>query len=259
MWLLPQEKKSGEGYGKDKDGQRDSAKERAVKTTEEELVVLNESQSIQTHPSPELGTQEGPGAEWSSQEEAGERMAEGEVAKVNQTGKHTTSPNWEEIETEDETEGGDTEKLNNLGGDDDENKESANADQAMKESLTEEDKANKTLMEEAKKQTRQSQRIKEQGQEGVKMADKAALVAQKKNLEGNHLKLKNSFAVLSNNELIVRAGKMGVETSRIDMEKIELIKDLETARANMENRMEDTHESSEIENMIPLPLEEMNI
>jgi hypothetical protein len=112
-------------------------------------------------------------------------------------------------------------------------------------------------MEEAKKQTRQSQRIKEQGLEGVKMADKAALVAQKKNLEGNHLKLKNSFAVLSNNELIVRAGKMGVETSRIDMEKIELIKDLETARANMENRMEDTHESSEIENMIPLPLEEM--
>jgi hypothetical protein len=127
----------------------------------------------------------------------------------------------------------------------------------MKESLTEEDKASKTQMEEAKKQTRQSQRIKEQGLEGVKMADKAALVAQKKNLEGNHLKLKNSFAVLSNNELIVRAGKMGVETSRIDMEKIELIKDLETARANMENRMEDTNESSEIENMIPLPLEEM--
>jgi hypothetical protein len=127
----------------------------------------------------------------------------------------------------------------------------------MKESLTEEDKASKTQMEEAKKQTRQSQRIKEQGLEGVKMADKAALVAQKKNLEGNHLKLKNSFAVLSNNELIVRAGKMGVETSRIDMEKIELIKDLENARANMENIMEDTHESSEIENMIPLPLEEM--
>jgi hypothetical protein len=127
----------------------------------------------------------------------------------------------------------------------------------MKESLTEEDKVNKTHVEEAKRQTRQSQRIKEQGLEGIKIADKAALVAQKKNLEGNHLKLKNSFAVLSNNELIVRAGKMGVETSRIDMEKIELIKDLEAARANMENRMEDTHESAEIENIVPLPLEVM--
>jgi hypothetical protein len=127
----------------------------------------------------------------------------------------------------------------------------------MKESLTEEDKVNKTHVEEAKRQTRQSQRIKEQGLEGIKIADKAALVAQMKNLEGNHLKLKNSFAVLSNNELIVRAGKMGVETSRIDMEKIELIKDLEAARANMENRMEDTHESAEIENIVPLPLEEM--
>jgi hypothetical protein len=127
----------------------------------------------------------------------------------------------------------------------------------MKESLTEEDKVNKTHVEEAKSQTRQSQRIKEQGLEGIKIADKAALVAQKKNLEGNHLKLKNSFAVLSNNELIVRAGKMGVETSRIDMEKIELIKDLEAARANMENRMEDTHESAKIENIVPLPLEEM--
>jgi hypothetical protein len=112
-------------------------------------------------------------------------------------------------------------------------------------------------MEEAKKQTRQSQRIKDQNLGGIKIADKASLVAQKKNLEGNHIKLKNSFAVLSNNELVIRAGKMGVETSRIDMEKIELIKDLETARANLENRMENIHESSEKENMMPLPLEEM--
>jgi hypothetical protein len=127
----------------------------------------------------------------------------------------------------------------------------------MKETLTEDDQANKSHMEEAKKQTRQSQRIKDQNLGGIKIADKASLVAQKKNLEGNHIKLKNSFAVLSNNELVIRAGKMGVETSRIDMEKIELIKDLETARANLENRMENIHESSEKENMMPLPLEEM--
>jgi hypothetical protein len=90
----------------------------------------------------------------------------------------------------------------------------------MKETLTEDDQANKSHMEEAKKQTRQSQRIKDQNLEGIKIADKASLVAQKKNLEGNHIKLKNSFAVLSNNELVIRAGKMGVETNRIDMEKM---------------------------------------
>jgi hypothetical protein len=32
-------------------------------------------------------------------------MAEGEVVRVNRTGKCTASPNWEEIETEDEIEG----------------------------------------------------------------------------------------------------------------------------------------------------------
>jgi hypothetical protein len=184
----------------------------------------------------------------------GEKTVEGELVKMDQPGEHKSSPNWDEIEIEGETEGGNTEKLDNLGGDYDKTKESANADQAMKEILTEDDQASKSNMEEAKKQTRQSQRIKDQGLEGIKIADKASLVAQKKNLEGNHIKLKNSFAVLSNNELVVRAGKMGVETSRIDMEKIELIKDLETARANLENRMENIHESSEKENMMPLPL-----
>jgi hypothetical protein len=137
------------------------------------------------------------------------------------------------------------------------NKESASADQDREESLHEEVQVDKTQVGEDKKQTRQSQMIKEQGLEGIKIADKASLVVQKKNLEGKQLKLKNSFAVLSNNELIVRAGKMGVETSGIDMEKIELIKYLETARANMENRMEDIQENPDMENMMPLPLVEM--
>jgi hypothetical protein len=137
------------------------------------------------------------------------------------------------------------------------NKESASADQDREESLHEEVQVDKTQVGEDKKQTRQSQMIKEQGLEGIKIADKASLVVQKKNLEGKQLKLKNSFAVLSNNELIVRAGKMGVETSRIDMEKTELIKDLETARANMENGMEETQENTDMENMMPLPLVEM--
>jgi hypothetical protein len=259
-FAMTPEKRNGEGYGKDKDGQREAVEDCAVKTVEEELVVVNKSQGMLTQPSPETGTQEAPGVVWSSQEEVGGSMAEGGVDRVTRAEKDTASPNWEEIETVDEIEEGDNEKLSKFVEDDDENKDSAFANQVMEESLTEEDKvnkANKAQVEEAERQTRQSQRIKEQGLEGVKIADKATLVARKKNLEGNHLNLKNSFAVLSNNELIVRAGKMGVETSRIDMEKIELIKDLEVARANMENRMEDNHESAEIENIVPLPLEEM--
>jgi hypothetical protein len=176
-FALTQEKKSGEGYGKEKDGQRDAAEESAVKTAEKELVVLNESQDMQTQPSPELGTQEGPRADWSSQEEVGDRLAEGEGVRVNRIGKCTASPNWEEIETDEEIEGGGTEKMSNPGGDDDEHKNSAIADQDMKEYVNEEDKVNKSHVEEAKRQTRQIQRIKEQGLEGIKMADKAALVA----------------------------------------------------------------------------------
>jgi hypothetical protein len=55
--------------------------------------------------------------------------------------------------------------------------------------------------------TRQSQRIKEQGLSATNISEKAMLAAQKKNLEGNHLTLKNSFAVLSNNELMTRSRK----------------------------------------------------
>jgi hypothetical protein len=69
----------------------------------------------------------------------GEKTVEGELVKVNQPGEHKSSPNWDEIEIEGETEGGSTEKLDNLGDDYDKNKESANADQAMKETLTEYD------------------------------------------------------------------------------------------------------------------------
>jgi hypothetical protein len=60
------------------------------------------------------------------------------------------------------------------------------------------------------KEVRQSQRIKEQGLGAASIAEKATLGAQRKNLEGKHLNLKNSFAVLNNNELMVRSRKMGV-------------------------------------------------
>jgi hypothetical protein len=85
--------------------------------------------------------------------------------------------------------------------------------------------------------TRQSQRIKEQGMGGVNITEKAVVAAQKKNLEGNHLNLKNSFAVLSNNELVSRSRKMGVNVGEVDLEKFDILKDLEKARANLKERV----------------------
>jgi hypothetical protein len=49
--------------------------------------------------------------------------------------------------------------------------------------------------------------VKDQGMQGIKIADKAMLAAQKKNLQGNQTKTLNSFAVLSNNELVSRSKK----------------------------------------------------
>jgi hypothetical protein len=43
--------------------------------------------------------------------------------------------------------------------------------------------------------------------QGIKIADKAMLAAQKKNLQGNQTKTLNSFAVLNNNELVSRSKK----------------------------------------------------
>jgi hypothetical protein len=105
--------------------------------------------------------------------------------------------------------------------------------------------------------TRQSQRIKEQGMGGVNITENAVVAAQKKNLEGNHLNLKNSFAVLSNNELVSRSRKMGVNVGEVDLEKIDILKDLEKARANLKERINSKDKEDKEKNEENLPLEEM--
>jgi hypothetical protein len=55
-------------------------------------------------------------------------------------------------------------------------------------------------------------------------------------LEGNHLNLKNSFAVLNNNELMVRSRKMRVKVGVDDLAKFDILKDLESARSNLMDR-----------------------
>ncbi|RLN16949.1 hypothetical protein C2845_PM02G15090 [Panicum miliaceum] len=86
--------------------------------------------------------------------------------------------------------------------------------------------------------TRQSDRLKKQGLGNMKIANKAEALLEKKNVEGNYIPFKNSFAVLSNNELIIRAGKLEVETQNLTFEKIVLLKDLEKARASLNEKKE---------------------
>jgi hypothetical protein len=81
--------------------------------------------------------------------------------------------------------------------------------------------------------TRQSQRLKEQGLGAIKIAEKAATAVKKKNLEGNFSKHQNSFAVLSNNEIIDRSRKMGVRIENNILEKCDMLRELEKARANL--------------------------
>jgi hypothetical protein len=63
------------------------------------------------------------------------------------------------------------------------------------------------------------------------------MLAKKKNLEGNNIHLKNSFAVLDNLMLINKFGKMGGDISNAKLEHFDLLKDLEVARNDLKNRV----------------------
>jgi hypothetical protein len=104
--------------------------------------------------------------------------------------------------------------------------------------------------------TRQSQRVKDQGLGAMKIADKATPMAQKKNPEGNRLTFKNSFAV-SNNELMHRSKKMGVKINDEELQKFDLLKDLEVARANLNEQTNKLEVTPILEDDNNLPLEEI--
>jgi hypothetical protein len=143
------------------------------------------------------------------------------------------SPCWESIEEENEKEEEDmSQEKENFGVTDGmEISETANDLGKILQPTNISSKANQG-------RKRQSQRIKEQGWDGVKMLDKATWATQKKNLEGNQLNLKNSFAVLDNNELVIRSKKMGIDITNLDLEKFDVLKDLEKARACLKDKVE---------------------
>jgi hypothetical protein len=83
------------------------------------------------------------------------------------------------------------------------------------------------------------------------------LAAQKKNLEGNHTNFRNSFAVLNNSDLADRAGKMGVNTDNVVLEKFDILRELEHARNNLVEKLNHVEGAQTLENLDNLPLEEM--
>jgi hypothetical protein len=209
---------------------------------------------VPCHPSPGIGTQEGPGCDLSSQEEVEEKEHKTQEVKTLKDGSGDTqmSPCWETIEEENEKD------------EEERSQEKENIGVADRMETSEPATILYKILQPSsisfnidQGQKRQSQRIKEEGWEGVKVLDKATWAMQKKNLEGNHLNLKNSFAALDNDELVIRSKKMGIDTTNLDLENFDVLKDLEKARACLKDRVENLGDSDDKENNNSLPIEEV--
>jgi hypothetical protein len=197
---------------------------------------------VPCHPSPGIGTQEGPGCDLSSQEEVEEKEHKTQEVKTLKDGSGDTqmSPCWETIEEENEKD------------EEERSQEKENIGVADRMETSEPATILYKILQPSsisfnidQGQKRQSQRIKEEGWEGVKVLDKATWAMQKKNLEGNHLNLKNSFAALDNDELVIRSKKMGIDTTNLDLENFDVLKDLEKARACLKDRVENLGDSDD--------------
>jgi hypothetical protein len=204
-----------------------------------------EDTDVLTHPSPGTGTQEGPGFELSSQEKVEEKEEKTHEDKTTKDGSGDTqmSPCWEDIEEKNDKEEEErSQEKENMCVDD--KMETNDTALALDKILQPSNISSNT----DQGQKRQSQRIKEQGWEGVKVMDKATWATQKKNLKDKQLNFKNSFAVLDNNELVIRSKKMGIDTTNLDLENFDVLKDLEKSRASMKDRLENVGGSHDKEN-----------
>jgi hypothetical protein len=102
-----------------------------------------------------------------------------------------------------------------------------------------------------------SERIMKQGLGGIKIADKAEIAIKKKNLEGNKINHKNSFAVLDSLVLSSKFSMMGGSTITSNLDNFDLLKELEIARHNMNERAQNLDGSPDKVSVENLPLEEM--
>jgi uncharacterized membrane protein len=91
----------------------------------------------------------------------------------------------------------------------------------------------------------------------MKIADKADMATRKKNLEGNNIIHKNSFAVFDSLVLVNKFNKMGGNSTTINLEHFDLLKYLEMTRNNLKERAESLSKESNEVAIDDLPSEEM--
>jgi hypothetical protein len=83
--------------------------------------------------------------------------------------------------------------------------------------------------------TRFSTRLQDTAMEDIR--EKAENITRKRNLEGNNTSTDtNSFASLSNSEIVVHASMMGVKIPDNNFSSIDLLRELECARENIDNK-----------------------
>ena len=105
--------------------------------------------------------------------------------------------------------------------------------------------------------TRQSERIKNQSQGGSKSTGKAADVIKKGSVEGNFALSENSFAVFNNDDLMLKAQKMGIKTDNLSLQQFDILKDLELARAGLNMRNDSDQNKVSTDTSLHLPSEEI--
>jgi len=106
---------------------------------------------------------------------------------------------------------------------------------------------------------KQSDRILKQNNANIKIAEKAEAHLALKNLEGNSLSSNNSFAVLENIDITIKAGKLGIDSQSLTYERIDMLKELEKARAGLIEKKDVNNDSINSLGMTSLPSEEMKL
>ena len=106
---------------------------------------------------------------------------------------------------------------------------------------------------------KQSDRILKQNNANIKIAEKAESHLALKNLEGNSLSSNNSFAVLENIDITIKAGKLGIDSQSLTYERIDMLKELEKARAGLIEKKDVNNDSINSLGMTSLPSEEMKL
>jgi hypothetical protein len=85
--------------------------------------------------------------------------------------------------------------------------------------------------------TRVSSRIQAEGRAQVNILEKAVQSTKEKNLEGNVPVNVNSFSVLQDDVILDKALEIGIDVASIPLTTIHLLKDLESARDNLANKI----------------------